>query len=113
MPFRSVFQFSASVAVGLFLVACSASDIPQPANSVTRAQAMQIARAYVELQWQGDPRLIMHGQDPDGMRVGYTGYCSIHNSRRYNVVNQRHQHRNALQMGMIRHARAVSESYCY
>lgn len=69
MTFRSVFQFSASVAVGLFLVACSASDIPQPADSVTRAQAMQIARAYVELQWQGAPRLIMHGQDPDGMRV--------------------------------------------
>lgn len=44
-------------------------EIPEPASSVTRREAIQTAYAYVNLAWQAQTRHIKHGQDPLGQWV--------------------------------------------
>ena len=58
----------------LLLAGCSvppevAGDILPPARSVTRAEVQQIADAYATLRWNGERRMRMHGNDPQGLRV--------------------------------------------
>ncbi len=65
----------------LVLVACSLlalascrslplpAEIPGAAPSVTRAEAVSIARAYTTLAWKGEKRHAHHGKDPDGQWV--------------------------------------------
>lgn len=43
--------------------------IPGPANSVTRSEAMAIARAYATTRWHASDANRFHGEDPDGIRV--------------------------------------------
>ncbi len=45
------------------------ADIPAAAPTVTRAEALAIARAYTTLEWKGERRYAHHGTDPDGRRV--------------------------------------------
>ena len=43
--------------------------IPAPAEYVTRAQAIQTAKAYTGLNWQAEKRHSLHGTDPNGQWV--------------------------------------------
>lgn len=53
------------------IVACTppAPEIPSPAPTVTRAEALRASRAYTELAWQGTRGNIRHGNDADGIRI--------------------------------------------
>jgi hypothetical protein len=44
-------------------------DIPGPAKSVRRDEAILIAYTYSRLDWTPEPRHIRHGKDPDGILV--------------------------------------------
>lgn len=53
------------------IAACTppAPEIPSPAPTVTRAEALRASRAYTELAWQGTRGNIRHGNDADGIRI--------------------------------------------
>ncbi len=60
----------ASLIIFSLFAACSGvKDIPGPAPTVTRAEALEISRAYTQLNWKGTTENVRHGTDADGIRV--------------------------------------------
>ncbi len=53
----------------LFTACAQFKDIPGPAATVTREQALDISRAYTQLVWKSTQANLMHGTDADGIRV--------------------------------------------
>lgn len=53
------------------LAACTPGvpEIPPPASSVTRREALETSRAYTSMTWRGAHRNIRHGMDEDGIRT--------------------------------------------
>ena len=44
-------------------------EIPPPASSVTRREALAASRAYTSMIWRGSLRNVRHGTDGDGIRT--------------------------------------------
>ena len=44
-------------------------EIPPPAPSVTRREALAASRAYISMIWRGSLRNVRHGTDGDGIRT--------------------------------------------
>jgi len=51
------------------VVTGTASHVPGPASSVTRAEALAIADAYTKVRWMPEERHVLHGPDSNGMTV--------------------------------------------
>ncbi len=50
-------------------VPACAEAIPGPAQAVRQEEAVRTAYAYTRMVWHGDARHVLHGKDPDGLRV--------------------------------------------
>lgn len=50
-------------------VPARAEAIPGPAHSVRQGEVVKTALAYTRMVWHGDSRHVLHGKDPDGLRV--------------------------------------------
>ena len=55
--------------LGLVSCATDPNHIPGPSGTVTREQAISIARTYQQLQWTPTERNLLHGKDADGILV--------------------------------------------
>ena len=73
-------------------------EIPPPASSVTRREALAASRAYTSMIWRGSLRNVRHGTDGDGIRTdtpdasaagydaGITGESIKKRTIRYRIV---------------------------
>ena len=73
-PKPEMFPFSHTwgmMALLLCLASCATGPnrIPGPSGSVTREEAITIARTYQQLQWTPTLSNLKHGKDPDGILV--------------------------------------------
>ena len=57
------------LAFALLLLAPFAPARAQAAEPLTRERILETARAYADFEWQGEPRNVLHGPDPNGTSV--------------------------------------------